>query len=193
LSSELFMGDKQVPLRVMWDVIKAQLPVLNMDSVDDLLRFAPIRKEFEVFRAILRDMVAFYEEVQDEKILYKYASRKLKDAVDEVSSKLNSIPKKTTRYLPTCLSYLLNKIDIPVSVDSISEKIKKSQAKEIFSQVRDAYQKLCCFSFYAARKPIPKESRKDTKENTGSHWVTGAPLAWYETNKNDTEVNYNID
>ncbi|MCD6565096.1 MAG: hypothetical protein J7K53_04050 [Bacteroidales bacterium] len=175
------MGDKQVPLRVMWNVIKTQLPVLNMESTDDLLRFSPIRKEVELFRSILRDMIAFYEEVQDETSSHKYASRKLKDAIDNVQSKLNSIPRKTTRYLPTCLSFLLNKVFIPVSAEPISRKIRKSQVKEIFNQVRDAYQKLCYFSMYATRKPIPQINSKDEVRITNSHWVTGAPTAWYET------------
>jgi len=177
----IFPNDQTVPFRIMWDVIKIQLPRLSFDSTDDLLRFAPTRKEFEVFRNILRDLVQYHEEVQDETILYRYANRRFKDAQDKVQELFNKAPRRFTRCLPSCLAYLLNKIWVPASSSAIGNHLNKSQAKDIFDKVKDAYQKLCCFSMYTSRKPIPEAiPSKKKHEDDKQHWVTGAPLSWYE-------------
>lgn len=182
-TKSLFLNDRQVPFKIMWEAVKTQLPVLNIENTDDLLRFNPKRKEFNIFRGILRDLVAFYEEVQDADILRNYADRKLKDAIDLVQTKMNSRSRKMRRYLPTCLSYLLKKVFVPNSGNWLQEKVREEQSKELFDHVKDAYQKLCCFSFYATRKPIPKVQITEIDEKSRAHWVTGASLAWYETDK----------
>ena len=178
----LFPNDQAAPFRIMWEVINANLPGISLDSTDDLLRFKPSRKEFEAFRQILRDLILYHQEVQDEAILFNYATRRFKDAQDQVQNLFNKLPRRFMRCVPSYLAFLLNKVWVPASSDTIRDYVKDSQAQEIFNRVEDAYEKLCCFSMYASRTPLPEATIADNKsEPDKQHWVTGAPLSWYET------------
>ena len=181
-TKSLFPNDQATPFRIMWEVINTNLPGISLDSTDDLLRFRPSRKEFEAFRQILRDLIQFHEEVQDEMILFRYATRRFKDAQDQVQSLFNKIPSRFMRCLPSSLAYLLNKVWVPASSGLIEGVLRKSQARDMFNRVKDAYGKLCCFSMYASRSPLPEAKiTKEDAELDRHHWITGAPLSWYET------------
>ncbi len=184
----LFPSDHETPFRVMWDVINTNLPGIVLDSTDDLLRFKPNRKAFEAFRQILRDLIKYHHEVQDEAILFRYATRRFKDAQDKVQSLFDKLPRRLIRCLPSSLAYLLNKVWIPASSENIKSIVQKSQARDMFNRVKGAYEKLCCFSMYASRSPIPEVTMDDATADR-NHWITGAPLSWYETPiaKNDEQ------
>ena len=182
---ELFPSDVEPPLRVLWTVVKTQLPGIALDGPDDILRFRPTRDEFGAFRRVLHDLIQYHAEVKDETILLRYATRRLKDAQDEVQALFNRVPRRLLRCLPSCLAYLLNKVWVPIQAQPVADKVRKSQSKDLFKRVEDAYQKLCCFSMYAARKPLPaltKNIKRETQD--GGHWITGAPLSWYEMGEN---------
>jgi hypothetical protein len=181
-TQSLFSNDQAIPFRIMWEVINTNLPGISLDSTDDLLRFKPSRKEFEAFRQILRDLIQFHQEVQDEAILFNYATRRFKDAQDQVQNLFNKIPQRFMRCVPSCLAFLLNKVWIPASPDTIRDFVQDSQARDMFNRVQDAYEKLCCFSMYANRTPLPEAKIADNDAKSDEHhWVTGAPLSWYET------------
>ncbi len=187
-TQSLFPTDQATPFRIMWEVINTHLPGISLDSTDDLLRFRPSRKEFETFRKILRDLIQFHEEVQDEAILFRYATRRFKDAQDKVQSLFNKMPGRFKKCLPSCLVFLLNKVWVPASSDYINGVFRESQARDMFNRVKNAYEKLCCFSMYASRSPLPETKVADDDETSDKHhWVTGAPLSWYETPAKDKD------
>ena len=180
--ADVFPSDLATPIRVLCTVVKSQLPGISLDSPDDILRFRPSRDEFAAFRGVLRDLMQYHAEIKDESILFKYATRRFKDAQDEVQSLFDRVPRRLVRCLPSCLAYLLNKVWIPLQAQAISKTLKESQSRELFKRVEDAYQKLCCFSMYASRGPLPsiKGKKVESATSDGGHWITGAPLSWYE-------------
>jgi hypothetical protein len=181
-TQSLFPNDQATPFRIMWKVISTNLPGISLDSTDDLIRFKPSRKEFEAFRQILRDLIQYHQEVQDEAILFNYATRRFKDAQDQVQNLFNKIPRRFMRCVPSYLAFLLNKIWVPASPDTIRDFVQGSQSRDMFNRVQNAYEKLCCFSMYASRTPLPEANiANNDAEPDKHHWVTGAPLSWYET------------
>lgn len=192
-TQSLFPSDHATPFRIMWEVIKTHFPGISLDNTDDLLRFRPSRKEFEAFRCILRDLIQYHQEVQDEAILYRYATRRFKDAQDKVQTLFTRIPTRFKKCLPSCLAFLLNKVWIPASSEYIHGVLKESQARKMFDRVQNAYEKLCCFSMYASRSPLPESKVVDFDELLDKHhWVTGAPLSWYETPIKDNDESGNV-
>ena len=170
------------PADVMFSEVSKLFPGLRIDGVDDIFRLRPARDEFSAFRAVFRDIVRFHESVGQVPVLQRYVERRFLEAQDLISSVLESGALRRLAGATTAIDVLLEKVLLPLKPKGLIEGIERRRATRLFARARDAYEKLCCFSHYARRSPLPMAKLAEVPFDPESrgHWVTGRKPAWYE-------------